>query len=424
MSLAERVAAFGGDKRSRDANSGGDAAIAKVLAPTLGWALFDDQLRDVVRAVTGLDPLNAAQMVHRFARQRPGELATLRNEFMMFAVEYGTPMETARSAFTRVLHAAGATVPRQLIIAEAMIVGAMLYLSKRRPVEYFTALVNVHQGSESRRETYLKRLSGAARILPVDITHSSLEYAVEHTGVRPPLSAVDGVGEDTARKIVAWRRVNKLGNPQEFDCLVRDCGITYKIVEALVGAGALEPVGIPAHTEVRRRRKKAPNLDSARGHASKQLAFDLGTSGSGAGESTSQDPATPSPTSVSAQNVGNKRGDYHVLTSLTEFPPHPVSSRIELAGGISGLRHFETSSNKPIAFFMLHDSDASVPVYVSWERVDRPGEPLVDGDRVSVRGTVRIRDGRRVCEADEIVRVEGGMNNGKTAPDESAEGDT
>jgi DNA polymerase-3 subunit alpha len=415
-SLAERVSAYRDEKESKASLA---PAVADVVASTGGWALFDDQLRDIVRAATGLDPLNAAQMVRRFARQRPGELATLRNEFMMFAVEYGTQMDTARAAFTRVLRSAGATVPRQQIIGEAMIVGAMLYLSKRHPVKYFAALVNVHQGNESKREAYLGRLRGAARMLPVDIARSGLEYSVEHTGVRPPLWSIAGIGEETARKIVEWRWTNKLSGPREFDCLVADTGITYKVIEALVGAGALKPIGISAFSEVRRRRQEAGRVDRAPRHAPNQLAFDLDS----AAASRDSHTAAPTPAGGFAQNVGNKRGDYHVLTSLTEFHPHPVSSRLELAGRISDLRSFATSSNEPIEFFMLHDSDGSVPIYVSWERVDRPGEPLADGDHVSVRGTVRIREGRRVCDADEIVRIEGGINSGEATPDQSAEGD-
>jgi DNA polymerase III alpha subunit len=140
LSLAERVDAY------RDPNrevAPAPDAIAHLLEFTNGWILFDDQLRDIVGIVTGLDSLNAAQLVRRFARQEPAELAALRREFMTFAVEYGTPMDTANASFARVLRAAGGTVARQQIISEALIVSTMLYLKKRETISYFTELVNV-----------------------------------------------------------------------------------------------------------------------------------------------------------------------------------------------------------------------------------------------------------------------------------------
>jgi DNA polymerase III alpha subunit len=238
--------------------------------------LFHDQLRDMVAAVTGLDPLNAAQMVRRFARHRPAELATLRREFMMFAVEWGTEMDVATHTFARILHSAGATVSRQQIIADALIVCAMLYLAMRHPIAYFVELANVHRGNESRRDAYLRRALETVPLLGVDINRSGLDYTVEDTGVRPPLWTVKGVGEESARRIVRARGTQKIRNSREFDCLIDDSGITYKIVEALVGAGALESVGIPADAEVPRREVKTPRSGSPRGHATNQLQFELG----------------------------------------------------------------------------------------------------------------------------------------------------
>lgn len=426
LTLADRVKAYRDPERGR-----GEVpeAIRHLVESTNGWVLFHDQLRDIVGAVTGLDPDNAARMARRFARQRPGELAALRREFMLFAVERGTPMEVAQSSFTRILHAAGATVSRQRIIAEALVVSMMLYLNKLQSVRYLAALANVYQRSESKREAYLARLRERTRILAPDINRSGLEYAAENTGVRPPLWSIAGVGMETARKIAAARGGGKIRNRREFDCLIRDNGITYKIVEALVGAGALESVGIPADEKVEPSEFERQQEDTPRGHATGQLEFELETTGSYATDpSTPAEPGSPDsasiPATVYSHNAGNKRVAYHVLPALAEFHPHAIASRIELAGRISDLRLFTTSSGETVALFNLYDETASVPVYVPWERVERSGEPPVDGDRVSVRGYIRMREGRRVCEAVEIVADEGGIDDGQTTPDESAEGDS
>ena len=113
---------------------------------------------------------------------------------------------------------------------------------------------------------------------------------------------------------------------------------------------------------------------------------------------------------------------FHVLPSTAEFYPHPGATPVELAGRIRDLHFFKTSSGKTVGFFVLFDQSGFVRVYLPWESV-QPGEPLNVGDHIRVRGRIRARGGNRVLDALEIERIEGGIINGETTPDESAGGD-
>jgi DNA polymerase-3 subunit alpha len=418
FSLADRVEAYRkGDRTPED-------EVGKILRFTNGWILFHDQLRDIVTSVTGLDPLNAAQMVRRFARQEPGELASLRREFMTFAVEWGTPMEAATAWFGRVLHAAGSTVWRQQVLADALIVSTMLYLKERQPISFLVALVNVHRRSDARRNAYLERLSSQTDVLSPDINASAAEFAVEGGRVRSPLWMIDGVEEEDARRIVSARGSKKVTGRDEFDLLSADAGISYETVEALVRAGALESAGIsPGDVVSGRAASSAASgtpVENASARETAQMAFALASGGE---QSSPDDPGGPPPEKVvRVENVGNKRVVFRVLRSLTEFHPHPIASPVEMVGRIRDLRTFKSSTGETVGFFMLFDSGASVPVFVPWERVDPSCGSLADGDTVLVRGRVRLREGMRACEALEVT-AGGGMNDGETTPDGSTTGD-
>jgi DNA polymerase III alpha subunit len=123
------------------------------------------------------------------------------------------------------------------------------------------------------------------------------------------------------------------------------------------------------------------------------------------------------------ENDGNSRHGFRVVPSLSEFYPHPRATPVELAGRIRNFRDFKTSSGTSVGFFELFDSSGSVRVFVPWERVARLGEPLSDGYRVIVQGKVRLRDGRKVCDALEIVVAEGENGHGETSPDNASKGD-
>jgi len=109
---------------------------------------------------------------------------------------------------------------------------------------------------------------------------------------------------------------------------------------------------------------------------------------------------------------------------VLEFYPHPNATPVELVGRIRNLREFTSTAGKPIGFFELFDTSGSVRVFAPWERVARAGEPLSDGSRAIVRGKVRLRDGKKVCDALEVVLTEEGMGHGEASPDNPATGDS
>ncbi|HEX6790539.1 MAG TPA: PHP domain-containing protein [Candidatus Krumholzibacteria bacterium] len=130
-----------------------------------------------------------------------------------------------------------------------------------------------------------------------------------------------------------------------------------------------------------------------------------------------EDPTNSSP-------VRNPKQGFVVLTTVSEFHPHPVSVPVQLAGRIRNLQTFRSSANKRVGYFELTDSSGSVRVFVPAEPLARSAETIRDGNEVVVRGTVRQRDGRRVCDALEILGSEGGIDVGQASSDRSATGDS
>ena len=126
----------------------------------------------------------------------------------------------------------------------------------------------------------------------------------------------------------------------------------------------------------------------------------------------------------SIKKDGNIRSAFRVLANIAEFYPHPVATRVELVGHVRDLQTFNTSSGDETRFFVLFDTSASVPVFAPIEGLGRPGEPTADGDRVLVRGIVRIRDRKKVCDAVEVLAEGGATSDGETTSDEPAGGDS
>jgi DNA polymerase III alpha subunit len=387
--------------------------VGEILAPSNGWVLFRDQARDVLARLTGLRPPDASAMLGRFRDHSPGNLATLRREFLSLTVEVGVPLDDATAWFGRFLRLAERAQDRQRVLAECLIIHRALVFKHGDRTQFFAHLLDHTPGGEKRRR-YKELLETEGKWLPADINLSGRRHRVEAGKIRAPLWDVNGVTREVADSIIRMRGSNRYANVDEFRCAAAEAAINFEVVETLVRVGAFDSVaqGAPAEGQ-------EPHVRTASREPSPQMGmvFD-----------TNQKPGTPHsyPTSdrPTIKKDGNSRAGFRVVPALMEFYPHPSATPVELAGRIRNLHDYKTSSGKTVGFFELFDSSGSVRVFVPWERVVQTGEPVNDGSHAIVLGKVRMRDGRKVCDAMEIVVAEGGNGHGETPPDEPSKGDS
>jgi len=405
LSLGDRLVAFRGEPPATPA----EATVGTVLAKTNGWLLFKDQVRDVVARLTGLATEEAARLAHRFRDHSPGNLAALRREFLSLTVEQSVSFEDATAWFGRLVRHSTQVMDRQRVIAECLITHRCLMMKSAHPLEFMARVLD-HAPDEERRARYREALERSKRWLPPDVRTSGRGFRVEGKGIRAPLWTIDGVSRDASDRIIRARGLTG-GQVSDDELMqsVRDHGVSNTSIEALVAAGVIvAPAG----------REGAPEPATPGGHPAGGEPAQLGmTLGPEPGPS-------PPVGSGRLQKEGNSGLGFRVLPTVLEFYPHPNATPVELVGRIRNLREFRSTAGKPIGFFELFDASGSVRVFAPWERIARAGEPLSDGSRAIVRGKVRLRDGRKVCDALEVVLTEEGMGHGEASPDNPATGDS
>lgn len=438
LSFAGRVEAF--KSAAGDAVAEG-SDVSFLLNDTRGWVLYHDQLREILSALTGLSGREAVGLLGRFRRGEPGDLAALRRDFMSLTVETELPMEEAKTWFKRVLYHASRTLSRQRILADAIIVGRMLSYKRRNRAAFFTALLNNYKPGDTKYQGYMGIVVAEGLLLAPGVNRSGRAYVCENGLIRPPLSLIEGLSERAVRAILRERKQGPFEDSGDLTKRLGEKTVTPEEVEMLVHAGALEPGRDAVPGEVRRMEQPAPPAPDRKRKDTSQLDFlvegrDFPPGGESADSDRSDGAAADSPADPGRgsrleeandpqkQKDGNKGRRYSVVSSLAEFYPHPSASPVELAGRVRDLHEFKTSSGDKTRFFVLFDSESSVRVFVPGERFGREGEALSDGSRVLVRGIVRLRDGKKVCDAMEVTAAEGGARGvGETTPHESADRD-
>lgn len=407
--LAQRVASF------RDAELALPAAehVGEALAETHRRVLFADQIGEVIARLTGLSPAEASDFARRFHDHTPGNLAALRRDFFALTVETGVPLEAATEWFGRLLRHALTALDRQRIMADALIVRACLVRKARSRAEFFARILDSRIDA-NKRTRYQDLLEAEGMWLPPSVRDSGRGHVVSAGRVRAPLWTIPGVTQDASDAIMRMHASERAGTIEDFRLAAFKIGINFETVDALIRAGAF---GVAAEVRVKGSGSPEPVVVSTAATEQMNMTF----ADTVAAELSTSDPSPARESS--SKKGGNSRHGFRVVPSLSEFYPHPSATPVELAGRIRNLRDFKTSSGKTVGFFELFDSSGSVRVFVPWERVARLGEPLSDGCRVIVTGKVRLRDGRKVCDALEIVLTEGGNGHGETSPDDPSKGD-
>ena len=409
LGLSARMQAFRGEAPAVPAAP----LVGEILAPTNGWVLFRDQARDVMARLTGLSAPDASALLGRFREHTPGNLATLRREFLALTVEVSVPLDDATAWFGRFLRLAERAQDRQRILAECLLIHRALVFKHADRIRFFANLLDHTAGGEKRRR-YRELLEAEGKWLGCDVNLSGRRHRVEVGKIRPPLWDVNGVTREVADTIIRMRGRGRYTSVDEFSCAAAEAGISFEVVDALVRVGAFDSVANGGQEGA-----EQPRQPSVPREPSEQMGMLFGTI------QTSGTPHSyPTSDRSPIRKDGNSRAGFRVVTSMMEFYPHPSATPVELAGRIRNLHDYKTSSGKTVGFFELFDSSGSVRVFVPWERVVHKGEPVNDGSHAIVLGKVRMRDGRKVCDAMEIVVAEGGNGHGETPPDEPSKGDS
>ncbi len=353
--------------------------VGGILAPTNGWVLFLDQARDVLARLTDLPRTRASEMLARFADHTPGNLAALRREFLKYTVEVSVPLDDATAWFTRLMRLARNAQNRQRVLAECLIIHRSLVVKHTDRMRFLAHALDHAAGGEKRRRLRAM-LREEHRWLSPDVNNSSRRHRVEDGRIRPPLWDVNGVSREVSDAIVRARGPGRYDTLQDLRLAIGGAGIHPDVVDTLLRARACESIaetaatgGVPEGGEASLAPAGPP-----------QAGMDL------TGETAAVAPGAKDKRQRTAFRVVEPLSDFHGLASSTP---------VELQGRLRSLQRYSTNSGKAVGVFDLVAAGGSVRTFIPWELAVRNGEPWSEGVELTVRGRVRVRDGKKICEA-------------------------
>lgn len=399
-------------------------ALEKVLKPTYGVMLYQEQVMQVASELAGFS-LGEADILRRaMGKKQPEAIAGMKDRFMEGALGRGVSERAAEEVFSLIERFAGYGFNKSHSAAYALISYRTAYLRCHYFPEFMAATLTSVMGSSERVAMYTDvcRANGVD-VHPPDVNESYKGFTVSGDTIRFGLGAVKNVGEGAAESIIlARKRGGRFVSFADFCERVDLAAVNRKALESLIRCGAFSEFGnrrallaimdqVCEHSAVRQRHQEA-------GQAS---FFDLFDKPSDFGAADIPLPDVPEFTETQVLAMEKELlGLYisgHPLASFADSVRKVASvsvrdlsqaqegTYVTLAGVINGRKQITTRAGQPMAFAQMEDLTGQVEVVV-FPRTYQECEGILLPDAVVVvKGRVDVKDESIKILADSIAEL-------------------
>lgn len=399
-------------------------ALEKILEPTYGVMLYQEQVMQAASELAGFS-LGEADMLRRaMGKKKPEVIAGLRDRFMEGALGRGVSERAAQEVFSLIERFAGYGFNKSHSAAYALISYRTAYLRCHYFPEFMASTLTSVMGSSERVAMYIDVCRAAGvDVLPPNVNESFKGFTVSGNTIRFGLGAIKNVGEGAAESIISAR---KSGGPfvsfVDFCNRVDMTAVNRKALESLIRCGAFSKFGkrrallaimdqVCDQSAVRQRHQES-------GQAS---FFDLFEEPSGFG--TADIPLPDVPDFSESQILAMEKellGLYisgHPLASVAEAIRKVATMSVRdlsnaedgayatLAGVIIGRKQIITRTGQPMAFVQIEDLTGQVEVVVFPRTYQECADILARDAIVVVKGRVDVKEEGIKILADSITEL-------------------
>ena len=218
--------------------------LQKVLAPSLGIMLYQEDVLGVARSLGGFSPGEADDLRKALGKKQMDKIPKMRAKFVEgCASTSGMTADKANKIFSDIEYFGGYGFNRAHAASYAMVSYITAYLKSNYTIEYMAALMSSVVGNKDKQALYLadcRKLD--INVLPPSVNYSGIDFEVfDDKSIIFGLSAINGIGPSIADAIVLNRDNN---NPYiSLSDFFRRCDpvvLKKTTIEHLLNAGAFD----------------------------------------------------------------------------------------------------------------------------------------------------------------------------------------
>ena len=214
-----------------------DSSLEKILKPTYGILIYQEQIMQVANIMAGYT-LGEADILRRaMSKKKEDILLQEKNKFIKQSIQRGYSEELSNKVFNHILKFASYGFNRSHSVAYAVIAYKMAYLKAHYPSYFMKSLLDnsINSSVNTKRYIYESKINNI-NILPPDINLSDKNYNVENNNIRFSLTGIKNIGIMAVNEIIEKRKEKKFEDI--FDFVKRCYGktINKKTIISLIKA--------------------------------------------------------------------------------------------------------------------------------------------------------------------------------------------
>lgn len=224
--------------------------LEKILAPTYGCIVYQEQVMQIVRDLAGYT-LGRSDLVRRAMSKKKGDVMQKeRQNFVYGNIEEGVPgcmangisEKVANKIYDEMIDFAKYAFNKSHAAAYAVVSYQTAYLKHYYPVEFMAALMTsvIDNPGKVAEYIYTCRQMGI-KILPPDINAGEGRFSVDNGNIRYGLAAIKSIGRPVIDAIVTERAQNgPFKHLKDFIERLSGKEVNKRTIESFIKAGALD----------------------------------------------------------------------------------------------------------------------------------------------------------------------------------------
>lgn len=196
----QNIDAFVRRKNGQEAVRYPDPSLKKILQPTYGILVYQEQVMQTAQILAGFS-LGEADILRRaMSKKKQDVIEQEKGKFIAGTIKQGHTKAVAERVYQYIEQFANYGFNRSHAVAYTKIAYWLAYLKVHYPAAFYTAMLNSAAGAKA--QDYIMHAQEAnIKILPPDINYSSLEYTLKDKKILVGLKAIKGLRVDFAKEI-------------------------------------------------------------------------------------------------------------------------------------------------------------------------------------------------------------------------------
>src|ERR671937_1711235 len=183
-----------------------DERLKPITASTYGICVYQEQYMQIAKELAGFSPAEAETLRKAIGKKIHELMASLKEKFLEGCAANGVAAGVAQQLWKDMEQSQDYSFNKAHGACYALIAYRTAWLKANHPREYMAALISSVMNTKDKVPYYVNACDEMGiEVLPPDVNHSAVDFAVVEGKIRFGLNAVKNVGESTAREIIRAR---------------------------------------------------------------------------------------------------------------------------------------------------------------------------------------------------------------------------